>query len=308
MAISAISGLVLVPPGRQQPLVRPDGEPVGPSAGQSAEALNKQLHDQREASVAWQLIKRTVGDAQAETADESADAPADVDTAPPPPTIAAESSAPPSALEIEYLGVEVHLSEVQIDADGVRITQADLTYERLVVRKSAEAPVQKSDPLALDLDGNGSITTTGVDRGQAFDLNADGVADRASVVAGGDAFLALDANGNGRIDDGRELFGDQNGAVNGFEALRTHDDNRDGVIDSADAVYQDLSLLDWQPDGTQRLRTLADAGVASISLAYADADRSLNAVDRMAQQGGYTRSDGSTALAADLLLGFRAVA
>ncbi|MEQ1438185.1 hypothetical protein AAG565_02375 [Fontimonas sp. SYSU GA230001] len=302
MAISAASSLVLVPPGRGQAMTRPDGEPVGTSADE----LNRQLKDQRERSVAWQLIRQTVGE-DASASDDPAAVTTDA-APPPPPTTPAQSVAAAPGVDVEAIRVELHVADVSVDDRGVRVTQLDLTYERLAVRKAPEPPVQKSDPLALDLDGDGRITTTGVDGGRVFDLNADGRRDRASVVAGGDAFLALDANGNGRIDDGRELFGDQTGAANGFEALRGHDDNGDGRIDAADAIYQRLRLLDWNADGSQRLRTLADAGVAAISLNYADTNQPLNAIDRVAQQGSFTRSDGSQGLAADLLLGFRALA
>ena len=60
-----------------------------------------------------------------------------------------------------------------------------------------------------------------------LDLDADGRMDSISVPTGDDALLALDRNGNGRIDDGRELFGDQHGAANGFAELARFDDNGD---------------------------------------------------------------------------------
>jgi len=52
--------------------------------------------------------------------------------------------------------------------------------------------------------------------------------------------LPIDLNGNGRIDSGAELFGNHTGGksfANGFDALAQYDDNRDGKIDAADAVF-----------------------------------------------------------------------
>ena len=68
-----------------------------------------------------------------------------------------------------------------------------------------------------------------------------------------DAFLALDHNANGIVDDGSELFGNasicgrRNTFKNGFEVLRYLDTpgmggNFDGVIDASDAIFPQLLL------------------------------------------------------------------
>jgi hypothetical protein len=92
------------------------------------------------------------------------------------------------------------------------------------------------------------------------------------------AWLAYDRNGNGRIDDGGELFGSATElpggvfATNGFEALRALDDDGDGVITSHDRAFSSLVL--WTDRDLDRssapseLVSLEGAGVRSISLAY----------------------------------------
>ncbi len=107
-----------------------------------------------------------------------------------------------------------------------------LQQRELQLNVTANPQPQKTDPLVLDLAGNG-FSTRGLDDAVRFDLDADGRTDRISAPSGDDALLALDRNNNGRIDDGRELFGDQNGAANGFAELGKYDDNGDGRIDAA---------------------------------------------------------------------------
>mgnify|MGYP001792456528 CR=1 FL=1 len=96
------------------------------------------------------------------------------------------------------------------------------------------------------------------------------------------AFLVLDRNGNGRADNGLELFGNYTAqpdgvSRNGFRALAVLDakengGNEDGVIDSSDRQFESLRLwVDANHDGVcdlSELRTLRDAGLAAISLAY----------------------------------------
>ncbi|MBO6769993.1 MULTISPECIES: hypothetical protein [unclassified Thalassospira] len=151
------------------------------------------------------------------------------------------------------------------------------------------AQIFQQDPLILDLDGNG-IDITSLKDGQLFDIDGDGTLDQTAWIKGADALLALDRNGDGEINDGRELFGDQHGAKDGFAELSKFDDNLDGLIDQQDGVFSSLVLL--RADGSQQ--GLADAGIKSISLAMVTPiDKRLIGGDLVAQSK-FERDDGST--------------
>jgi hypothetical protein len=97
-------------------------------------------------------------------------------------------------------------------------------------------------PLVLDLDGDG-IELTSVNGATAFfDVGVDGFAEATGCVAADDGLLVLDVNGNGRIDNGSELFGDQTGHAHGFLALAQHDDNGDGVVDEGPKIVLALEV------------------------------------------------------------------
>src|SRR5262249_44163556 len=86
--------------------------------------------------------------------------------------------------------------------------------------------------------------------------------------------LAIDANQNGRIDGPGELFGDQTGYANGFEALGALDINGDGVINSEDKAFSELTVwIDSNSNGNTdagELHSLTDLGITSINLAYTE--------------------------------------
>ena len=158
----------------------------------------------------------------------------------------------------------------------------------------------------LDLDGNG-IHVSGLLDGKLFDINADGKLDLTNFILGGDGLLALDRNQNGKIDDGLELFGGPQGARNGFEELRKYDRNQDGVIDPEDPDYHKMSVVTTGPDqpGELQLASLAQAGVAALKLAYQEENKPLNPEVTQTQTGSFVRTNGSSGVAADLLLAYR---
>ncbi len=149
--------------------------------------------------------------------------------------------------------------------------------------------LQHREPLLIDLKSNtAAYHVTSATDGVLFDLDADGKADQVAWTEARSevAFLAMDRNENGYIDDGSELFGtatpkrDGTVAGNGFEALRDldrADESDDGQIDASDAIYDQLRLwIDRNHDGLSdltELATLRDAGITSIRTGYSESNR-----------------------------------
>jgi hypothetical protein len=145
-------------------------------------------------------------------------------------------------------------------------------------------------PIIVDVLGNG-FDLTDTANGVNFDLDNHARADRFSWTTTGsdDAFLVLDRNGNGTIDDGSELFGSAahqttvaGTSRNGFLALDEFDKsakagNDDGVVDARDSVFSQLRL--WQDvnhngiSEPNELHTLTELGVESIALDYRESRR-----------------------------------
>jgi Ca2+-binding RTX toxin-like protein len=168
-------------------------------------------------------------------------------------------------------------------------------------------PVMR-DPLAIDMNGDGKISTVRIQQGVHFDLDSNGFAESTAWVGPQDGILVLDKNNNGIIDDGTELFGPTPIAgsfVNGFEALRGLDSNDDGYIDSLDSMYKDLEVwVDSNSDGrsdANELVGLGLAGIKSISLRYnTDGRTDENSV--IHGQVGEILKNGSSAVIDSLLL------
>lgn len=164
-------------------------------------------------------------------------------------------------------------------------------------------PVLRLDPLALDLNGDGVISTLPLAKGVHFDLDNSGFAEKTAWIGAEDGVLTLDRNGNGRVDNGAELFSNtaplKNGdlAEHGFMALADLDDNHDGRIDGQDAAFADLRV--WQDSDSNGLSTpeeLFTLAELDISVLYTDyqvnARRDSHGVDHR-EHGQYALGDGS---------------
>ena len=194
----------------------------------------------------------------------------------------------------------------------------------------------RKDPLAIDLDGDG-IETVGLPTAAnpfnpvLFDHNADGVRTGTGWVRPDDAWLALDRNGNGTIDSGRELFGVDTlvqvtqtipmggqmvtntytrNAFNGFEALSTLDANGDKVFNSADAQFANVRLWqDTNQDGISQaseLKTLAQQGITAINLTPDNSNINLGNGNTVTGQAAVTRTNGSTTTVGGVGIGTQA--
>lgn len=115
-------------------------------------------------------------------------------------------------------------------------------------------------------------------------------------------WLALDRNGNGKIDDGGELFGSATllpsgePASNGFVALRELDSNADGRVDATDAEWG--RLLVWSDVNSDRVSTANELSLAgarelvAIDLGYSVDRRCDTRGNCEVERAGFRYRDG----------------
>lgn len=139
---------------------------------------------------------------------------------------------------------------------------------------------EEHEPLIIDM-GQDGIHLGAAGIGIEYDFFGEGFMSSVQWVEqnGNDAFLALDHNGNGEIDNGSELFGrglllgSTQRASHGFVELRQYDlpfngGNFDGVIDAQDGVWGELLLwTDLNADGLStpdELMLLSDSDITQL--------------------------------------------
>lgn len=166
---------------------------------------------------------------------------------------------------------------------GIDVGMSRSFYQEVYQKNVGLRPVM-CDPLVINLEGDVANVS---DQKFFFDLDCDGQEDEISMLGDGSGFLALDINGDGKINDGSELFG--TGSGNGFYDLSQYDLDGNGWIDEADEVFDRLQI--WVPseDGNGTCYKLKDKGVGAICLQNVSTDFSLRG-DTQQLNGAIRRS------------------
>ena len=157
------------------------------------------------------------------------------------------------------------------------------------------ARYQSIDPIIINLDGAGVSFVSFEQSFVLFDVDNDGYLEATAWIKRGSAFLVIDKNGNGKVDDVTELAGEHyfddprlnTSALfdpkqkkfsmrayqkHSFQVLDLHDFNYDQVINSTDGIFS--SLLLWHDKNENGLcedtemHALAEYNIVNISLKY----------------------------------------
>lgn len=161
-------------------------------------------------------------------------------------------------LEQEQLKFAAHGSVTTADGREIKLELGfALDYQLVSASDRLTRAGALKDPLVLNLDGLVADFTSGK---FSFDLEGDGKKEELPQLAAGSAFLAMDRNGNGQIDNGTELFGVQSG--NGFADLAALDQDGNGVLDEGDKQFAELRL--YRPG--EALLTMGDKQIGAIFL------------------------------------------
>lgn len=151
-------------------------------------------------------------------------------------------------------------------SDGVEFKfTLELSMERASVVENSinvrAGDAVRIDPLVINYGGKAAELT---DKKFSFDLDSDGTPDSVSFVKSGSGFLFLDANNDGKANNGGELFGPSTG--NGFTELSRHDSDGNAWIDESDPIFS--RLLIWTKDdaGKDAFFTLKQKDIGAIYL------------------------------------------
>ena len=155
-----------------------------------------------------------------------------------------------------------------------------------------------TDPVAIDLNGDGVISTIGLNGSNSVYFGGDGKKIASGWLGKEDGWLALYENGK------IQLFGLQTG--NGFIELAKLDSNKDGVLDANDAAFAKLKVwTDKNQDANVQsgeLLSLDDANIVSFDLNALTNSQDLGNGNVITHTASYTKADGTRHLTANLAL------
>jgi hypothetical protein len=187
----------------------------------------------------------------------------------------------------------IHTADGQEISFSFELEMSRQHHEETHVSLRAGNAVRK-DPLVVNFGGTAVQLAQHAGQRFSFDLDGDGMAEMLPLFTSGSGYLALDLNGNGKIDSGKELFGPQSG--NGFAELALLDFDGNGWIDADDPAFDKLSV--WTPDAEGGvMHSLADMGIGALGLKHVATPFALRGEDdndlgRVKSSGVYLREDG----------------
>lgn len=193
---------------------------------------------------------------------------------------------------------------------GFETAASALTAMKKILQATTGKLRNGTDPLVLDLNGDGVNLSSMAGNIASFDVDKDGFAERLGWVRGGDGMLVRDLDGNGMIDDIGEMFG--NDHTPGFTQLAGLDGNHDGKISTLDNGLADFNgdgtvdasdtfaslkvWIDANEDGKTdagELKSLASLDIVSISTG-STATNTTDSGNIIAATGTFERGDGTT--------------
>ena len=123
----------------------------------------------------------------------------------------------------------------------------------------------------------------------------DSLFDPLIINTGQQATSLSDKNGDGKINDGTELFGVKSG--DGFKDLAEYDSDGNGWIDESDEVFEKLQVWSKTDDGKEELKSLKESGVGAIFLGAEDTEFTIDGTDgvldgKVRKTGFYLKEDG----------------
>ncbi len=187
-------------------------------------------------------------------------------------------------------------------------------YDELTGRSSSAATTSRSaEPIVLDLAALGLSQIAPAASTVAFDAAHAGTPQTVGWIGGGDAILAYDLNGDGKVDPSTEITFKPDVAVatNSFGGLSAFDTNGNGYLDPGDAgwskflVWHDVNGNGVSDPG--ETETLTQAGVAKLALTptITTPDNGDPSTNEVLAQSSFTLTDGSVRTAYDVALGVK---
>lgn len=193
---------------------------------------------------------------------------------------------------------------------GAEFVKKLMEKKQVIIMEEFEEINQLFSPLVLDLNGDGVQTLSITEHDIHFDHDNNQAAERTGWVDPNDGLLFLDRNGNGIVDGGAELFGDQTRledgelAEDGFWALGFYDSNIDLKIDQEDPIWPSLRV--WRDANSNALTepdevlSMDELEIRSLSACFFRSTKIDAHGNAHLLIGSYTKHNGESASLTDV--------